>query len=148
MNKKSVKRTAESLHQCSRMASYALIMGAVTLIISIDEWFGRELNFFIYIILFVYMAALVRWLIAIRHTDGLKKMIVPGDYSEEAAKSGFKYGWFAIVLFFGLLIVLEIFFKFDFPTSVIIRLTLAISMVVPAITYLVLTREKEESDGN
>ena len=129
------------------MTAYGNIMAAVTfIIISIQEWFGKNLNKFTFVFLLVYLVVLVKWLIASRAATMSKESFLTGDYSEEASKTSIKYGWFAIFLFLVLLFILDVLFGIDLSASIIIKLSLAVTMAVPATAYLLLTREKEESD--
>ena len=143
---KSKTNKIDPIYRQSRMTAYGSIMSAVTFIISIQEWFGRSLNIFISVILLVFLVVLVKWLITSRAAAESKESLLTGDYSEEASKTSFKYGWVVIFLFFVLLFILNAMFGIDFSVSIIIKLSLAITVAVPSIAYLLLTREKEESD--
>jgi NADH:ubiquinone oxidoreductase subunit 3 (subunit A) len=143
---KSKTKKIDPIYRLSRMTAYGSIMSAVIFIISIQEWFGRSLNIFISVILLVFLVVLVKWLITSRAAAESKESLLTGDYSEEASKTSFKYGWVVIFLFFVLLFILNAMFGIDFSVSIIIKLSLAITVAVPSIAYLLLTREKEESD--
>jgi len=143
---KSKTKKIDPIYRLSRMTAYGSIMSAVIFIISIQEWFGRSLNIFISVILLVFLVVLVKWLITSRAAADSKESLLTGDYSEEASKTSFKYGWVVIFLFFVLLFILNAMFGIDFSVSIIIKLSLAITVAVPSIAYLLLTREKEESD--
>ena len=143
---KSKTKKIDPIYRLSRMTAYGSIMSAVIFIISIQEWFGRSLNIFISVILLVFLVVLVKWLITSRAAAESKDSLLTGDYSEEASKTSFKYGWVVIFLFFVLLFILNAMFGIDFSVSIIIKLSLAITVAVPSIAYLLLTREKEESD--
>ena len=143
---KSKTKKIDTIYRLSRMTAYGSIMSAVIFIISIQEWFGRSLNIFISVILLVFLVVLVKWLITSRAAAESKDSLLTGDYSEEASKTSFKYGWVVIFLFLVLLFILNAMFGIDFSVSIIIKLSLAITVAVPSIAYLLLTREKEESD--
>ena len=143
---KSKTKKIDPIYRLSRMTAYGSIMSAVIFIISIQEWFGRSLNIFISVILLVFLVVLVKWLITSRAAAESKESLLTGDYSEEASKTSFKYGWVVIFLFLVLLFILNALFGIDFSVSIIIKLSLAITVAVPSIAYLLLTREKEESD--
>ena len=143
---KSKTKKIDPIYRLSRMTAYGSIMSAVIFIISIQEWFGRSLNIFISVILLVFLVVLVKWLITSRAAAESKDSLLTGDYSEEASKTSFKYGWVVIFLFLVLLFILNAMFGIDFSVSIIIKLSLAITVAVPSIAYLLLTREKEESD--
>ena len=150
---KSKTKKIDPIYRLSRMTAYGSIMSAVIFIISIQEWFGRSLNIFISVILLVFLVVLVVvarliviWLITSRAAADSKESLLTGDYSEEASKTSFKYGWVVIFLFLVLLFILNALFGIDFSVSIIIKLSLAITVAVPSIAYLLLTREKEESD--
>ena len=143
---KSKTKKIDPIYRLSRMTAYGSIMSAVIFIISIQEWFGRSLNIFISVILLVFLVVLVKWLITSRAAAESKESLLTGDYSEEASKTSFKYGWVVIFLFLVLLFILNAMFGIDFSVSIIIKLSLAITVAVPSIAYLLLTREKEESD--
>ena len=143
---KSKTKKIDPIYRLSRMTAYGSIMSAVIFIISIQEWFGRSLNIFISVILLVFLVVLVKWLITSRAAADSKESLLTGDYSEEASKTSFKYGWVVIFLFLVLLFILNAMFGIDFSVSIIIKLSLAITVAVPSIAYLLLTREKEESD--
>ena len=146
MKMKSQTKKIDPIYRQSRMTAYGSIMSAVIFIISIQEWFGKRLNIFILVILLVFLVVLVKWLIASRAASASKESFLAGDYSEEASKTSFKYGWIAIFLFLILLFILNVLFGIDFSASIIIKLSLSITVSVPSIAYLLLTREKEESD--
>ena len=146
MTIKSQTKKIDPIYRQSRMTAYGSIMAAVIFIVSIQEWFGKSLNVFIFVVLLVFLAVLVKWLITSRAAAVSKERFLTGDYSEEASKISIKYGWFAIFLFLVLLFVLNAMFDIDFSTSIVIKLSLAITVGVPAIVYLLLTREKGESD--